>query len=141
MVENGVQKATVPGRQDRAAGYATLAIGFHDRDELHECRTDVAQEIVDADRVFGIAPLDGGQGIEIHAVFFQYVQTGHDPSKRPASALVGSVAVVQFFGSVDADPDQEIVLVKKSPPGIVEQGRIGLQGVGDPHSGSAMLFL
>jgi hypothetical protein len=52
-----------------------------------------------------------------------------------------SVKVVKLFGSIQAEADQEIILVEKLAPLLVEEDAIGLEGVLDLGSGLLIFFL
>ncbi len=74
-------------------------------------------------------------------MFFAVFDGCHYLVEGAAARVVFSVVIVEFFGAVDADADEEFVFVEKSAPFVVEQDGIGLEGVGDLEAGLAVFFL
>ena len=47
------------------------------------------------------------------------------------AGLIDAVGVVKLWGAVDAQADEEVIFDKELAPLVVEQGAVGLDGVGD----------
>ena len=50
-------------------------------------------------------------------------------SKRRRAAFIHAIEVVQFGGTVNGNPDQEMVLRQELAPAVVQQDAVGLKGV------------
>lgn len=57
------------------------------------------------------------------------------------AAFVHPVGVVEGLGAIEADADQEIVAREEARPGGVDQGGVGLQGVGDDFMAGTVFAL
>ena len=129
LLEHLDEEASVPGRGHRALGHLVAGRDppgrgpFHDGDELHEVGAQVvAQEPVDIQAVILIGPVNGRQHVPAHPAPLQQVQAADHPVEGGLAALVHPVGIMQVAGSVDGDPDQEVVLGKKGGPLVVEEG-------------------
>ncbi len=58
---------------------------------------------------------------------------------RPASTAEAK-AVVEVFGAVDAEADQEAVIAEEFAPGVVQEEAVGLQGVVDAFAARMLLL-
>ena len=113
-----------------------------DRDELQVLRAELfGQEAVDLQRVVGVGGVHRGQRVPFDAGFSQTVQSGDHPVERGLSALVAAVRVVHLAGTVDRDPDQEVVVGQEARPGVIDQGRVGLDRVQDGLTRPTVLAL
>ena len=109
-------------------------LGLHDRDELDVGRAELAaQEAIDVERTRGVGAVHAGQRVERHADAAAAVcAAGHHLVEGRRAALVDAVMVVDFARAVDAEADQEAVLLEEFGPFLVEQHAVGLQVVLDP---------
>ena len=89
------------------------------------------QEAVNIERTLHIHAIDHTERVERHLVPVQHVSSGDDFVERGFAVFGNAVAVVQFFRSVDAKANQEIVLLEESSPVIVKQRAVGLEIVSD----------
>src|ERR1700712_4055229 len=64
----------------------------------------------------------------------------HHAIEGTLSAAVDPVGVVDFARTIDAKANQEIVLLEKGAPVIVEKDAVGLEGVLDSLLWPAVLF-
>jgi hypothetical protein len=51
------------------------------------------------------------------------------------------LGVVKFLGAIQAEADQEVVLMKEPAPFVVKKNAVGLEGVLNPGAGLPKLFL
>ena len=111
-------------------GERLLGGALDDRDELHPLRAQlVAEEAIDGAAVLLVGGVDRAQNVELDAVLAQMPPSLHDEVEGALSAPVAPVGVVQFARPVDAQADQEIVLLEEGAPGVIEQHAVGLKGV------------
>ena len=64
----------------------------------------------------------------------------HDEVERALPLAVAPVGVVQLARPVDAEADQEVVLLEEGAPGVVEQDAVGLEGLLNRLPGLAVFF-
>ena len=74
----------------------------------------VAEEAVDLDRMVGVGRVDGAQDVDVHTVVVQAPPAAHHVVERALAALVDAVGVVQRLRAVDAQADQDLVLLEES---------------------------
>lgn len=116
--------------------YITEDPGLHAGNELHLARAHlVLQKSVNIERALGIDPVDDAPSIKGNAVAMQQLHRGENFGEDGLAVFADAVGVVQFRGAVDAEPDQEVVLLEKDSPVVVEQDSVGLQVVLDPLTG------
>ena len=97
------------------------SVGFgdslDDRDELHEPRAAVvAQEAVHLATARFVGRVHGRENVVFHARGPQVTEAAHDLVEAAAAALRHPVGVVDLLGTVDRDPDEELVFVEELPP-------------------------
>ncbi len=104
-----------------------LANAFDDRDELGESRVAlVAQKTIDGDRMIGVGVVQSSQRIVLDAMLLQLAQPVHHPVEGRLMAFVDAVSVVHRLRPVDADADEEVMLLEEGRPFIVDQRTVGL---------------
>ena len=64
-------------------------------------------------------------------MFAEAGEAAHGGVEGGAAVFVVAVDVVDFGGAVDGEADEELVLGEEFAPGVVEEGAVGLEGVGD----------
>ena len=103
---------------------------FDDRNELNPlCLQFVAKEAIDRAAVFLVGGVDGAQNVEVDSVLAQLPPTPHHLIESALLAAVDAVGIVKLARAVDAQADQEIVLLEKFAPFIIEKDAVGLKGV------------
>ncbi len=123
------------GDLDRLLGGA-----LDDRDELHPLRAQlVAEEAVHRAAVLLVGGVDGAQDVEVDLVLAQEAPAAHHQVEGALAAAVDAVGVVQLARAVDAQADQEVVLLEEHAPVVVEQQAVGLEGVLHRLAGLAVL--
>jgi len=116
--------------------------GLDDRNELQVSRADFAsQEAVYVERARSVASVHAGQRIEPHAEATQKPGRREHRVERRRAALGHPILVVQLPGAVDAEADQESMLLEEARPILVEQRAVRLQVVLDSLAGLGMLLL
>jgi hypothetical protein len=78
-----------------------------------------------------LASVSLGQRVPLHAVTLQNAYPFHHPAEAAFAALVDPVGVVDPGRAVDRQADQKPCSAKNAPQSPVEQGAVGLDGVGD----------
>jgi len=141
-IEQPTQKFAILLRRDREIGDLTRSrIDLHARNELHEFHTESDEKIEYLVGMLRIPRVQQGQGIELDLVFFAVVDGPHHLIERPRARMIETVVVVEFFGAVDTDADEELVFVEEAAPCFVEQDGVGLKRIADFLARSAVLFL
>jgi hypothetical protein len=102
---------------------------LHQRDKLHDHTADLLEKPVDFQGMILIFSIDHGQGVEFDIVLLQVIQTTHHLFEAGAAASVDSVVIVKLLRTVDGDTYQEVVLLEKLAPFVVQQHSVGLEGV------------
>ena len=82
-----------------------------------------------------------GQDIVVHLMFSHETGRFHYPIKCGLSGFVYPVGIVKISRSVQAQADEEVVLMEEFAPLIVKKGTIGLHGVLDDHFRALILLL
>lgn len=142
------QKLAIAGGADGAVGYriafliAAVIVAFDDGDKLHEPRLDfVAQELVDALAMFFVGSVDGGQDVELGAVFLQQPDAAHHLVKGWMAALVDAIEIMHIARPIEADANQKAAFGKERAPFIVQGDGIGLDRIVNPHAAPFVLLL
>src|ERR1700757_3552885 len=100
------QRLRVPFLRSNVAEYLGLDAG----DELHFARTHfVLQEAIYVKRLLRVDPVHYGQRIERHAVAMKQLYRGEDFGESGFAMFAYAVAIVQLFGTVDAQANQELI--------------------------------
>lgn len=135
FVEDGKDGALVIffGRQDLFV--------LDDRDELHEGGAERFEEVVHGGAVVGVVVMKHGECVEFDFVFFEDFEAAHDIVERSLAALVVAMLVVDFFGAVDGDADEEVVLFEEGAPFVIELGGVCLESVGDGGTRAGVFLL
>ena len=103
---------------------------------------ELDQEIENLIGVVGREVVDQREGVEVDLVSFAAFDGAHDAVPRAVAAEVEAIVVVQLLRAIDADADQEFVLVQEfAPVGIVQEDRIRLERISDLLAGDAVLLL
>ncbi len=111
-----------------------------DRDELDEVGLQlVAEEAIDLDRMIGVRGVDRAQDVDVDAVPVQALPAAHHVVERALAAFVDAVGVVHLARAVDAQADEDLVLLEERAPLVVEPRAVGLDRVGDLLSGPLIL--
>ena len=71
----------------------------------------------------------GAEDVELDAVTSELVPAFHHEVERAVSAAVDAVRVVELAWTVDAQPDEEIVLLEERAPRVIEENAVGLERV------------
>ena len=101
-----------------------------DRDELHPLRAQlVAEEAIDRAPVVLVGGVDRAEDVEFDPVAAESPPAAHHQVKGALAAAIDPIGVVEFARTVDAQADQEVVLLEEGAPLIVEQDAVGLEGV------------
>lgn len=91
----------------------------------------VLEEMVDVERpIRGIAT-DACQDVEVHAVLLQQAQPLHHPVEGRAAVTALAIAVVDVAWTIEADADEEIVILEERAPLVGEPQTVGLERVLD----------
>ncbi len=102
-----------------------------DGDELHVLAADFLEEAVDFEGLFGGFAVEAGECVEADLAGLEGCDAAHDFVEGGGAFLVDAVGVVEVAGAVDADADEEVVLLEEVGPFGVEQGGVCLEGVFD----------
>ena len=101
-----------------------------DGDELHPLRLHlVSEEAIDRAAVMFVSGVDRAQDIEVDSVLAQEPPALHHFVEGASFAAIEPVRVMDLARAVDAQADQEIVLLEKGAPLVIEQDAVGLKGV------------
>lgn len=98
---------------------------------MQEPAADRAEEPVESRGIVGVAAVDYGQRVPLHAVFLQQRHAPHHRLERGASLPVAAVEVVRLGRSVERDSHQPAVFAKELAPRIVQKRAVGLDAVVD----------
>ncbi|MBF0556740.1 MAG: hypothetical protein HQK96_19670 [Nitrospirae bacterium] len=104
---------------------------FNQWNKLQERATDGFQEFVDLNRVQRVAPMHDRDCIEANAVFHEQLKPAHRIPKGWISSLVNAIGIMQMFGTINGNPNKEIVFLQERAPRVIKQHAVGLQGVFD----------
>ena len=116
--------------------------GLHARDELHVSDAQLDQEIEDLVGVIGGEMIHKRERVELDLVLPGTIDGPHDTVPCTVAAKIEPVVIVQVLRSVDADPDEELALAEElAPVGVVQENRIGLEGIADLLAGDAVFRL
>jgi len=106
-----------------------VAVGcLHDGQELDE-GGEVAQETIDLGSASGRMGVDGAEYVEIDAARGHELGGAEHAVEGGASAAVAPVGVVEVAGTVEGEPDKEVVVVEETAPFGGDERAVGLQGV------------
>ncbi len=98
---------------------------------MQEGTADLLEEGVDFERLLGVDAVDDGEGVEFDLVFFEAGEAAHGGVEGGFAVLVIAVEIVDGSGTIDGEADEEVVLGEEFTPRVVEEGAVGLEGVGD----------
>ena len=118
----------------RALGRADARSRLNDRDELQKRHALVAEEPIHPLGVVAIAAMHAHQRVEIDAVLLEQFQGSHDLGVGARPTAVDPELVVQVGRSVNRQADEEVVLLEKFAPRVVEPDSIGLERIAHAHS-------
>src|ERR1700733_6567110 len=128
-----IEQALAPGlRAPALVGdlQCLLRSTLDDRYELHPLGAQlIAKEAVDSTSMILVGGVDRAQDVEVDSVPAQLPPAGHDAIEGAALAPVHPVSVVNLPRSIDAQSHEEIVLLEKGAPVVVQQDAVGLEGV------------
>ena len=85
--------------------------------------------------------MHAGQRVEADAVLLQHLRRGEHLVERWFRVLGDPAVIVNLARTVDAQADEEPLLLEKPGPVVIEQRAVGLQVVLDPLTGPGMLLL
>ena len=113
-----------------------------DRDELDVLGAQlVAQEPVHPATLVAVRRVQRGQHVPLHAVALEHIKSADHAIEGRLAALAHAVGVVNLPRAVDRDPDEELVLLQKRSPLVIEQRTVRLQRVQDPLPRLRVLLL
>ena len=98
------------------------------------------EKVIDLKRVVLIAGVDGAEDVVVYFVVAEMTPTADNLFEAARAALVDTIAVVQFFGPIDAKPDEKIVRLKKRSPVIINERPVGLNGIDDALTRAGRYF-
>jgi len=108
--------------------YVLEDLGLDTRNELHLAWTDfIFQETIYIKRTFRVDAIDHTQCIERYSMPMQHLCRCEYLVEGRLAVLGDAILVVKFFGSVDAQTDEESVLFKKGSPLVVKQRAVCLE--------------
>lgn len=128
------------GEIESEFGGGGIDFAFDDGDELNVLGADALEEFINFKGVLNRDAVDASKGVELDLVFAKDVESAHDVFVGIASFFVDAVGVVEVFGSVNGEADEEVVFGKEGAPLVVEEGAVGLESVGNGFALS-VLFL
>ena len=141
-VEDAAEEIAVLLWGNGEVGYAVgFGIGLDAGDELEEADFVFDEEVEYLVGVVGVYVVEKNEQIEFDFEFAAVVDGSHDAVPCTGAGEVETVVVVILFWAVDADSDEEIVLVQEGTPFFVEQDCVCLECVADYLAGFAILFL
>jgi hypothetical protein len=121
---------------------AGLVVPLDDGYELDEIGARfIPQEAIHLQRADCVGRVDGGQDVELDAVFLQQCQPGHHAVERRPASPVDAVGIVQLAWAIQAEADQEAVLPEEAAPFVVQERAIRLQRVANHHAGPPVRLL
>jgi hypothetical protein len=105
---------------------------------------DIESRPLDADRLEKVIDLlgmakglasDDCNDVEGNMVVLQQSQTPHRHGVRSLAATAFAVQIVKGSGTVDAQPNADVMPLEEVAPRLIQQGAIGLDGMDDPCLG------
>ncbi|GBC97994.1 hypothetical protein HRbin17_00489 [bacterium HR17] len=108
---------------------------------MNELNAFAFEKPVNPKGMVGVDTVDDAEDVELNTVLLQQLEGSVNFVKSRFATFVNTVSIVQLFQSVHAQPDQKIMLFKKSAPFVIQQDAVGLKGVFDFHAGFAILLL
>lgn len=121
VTEKSASGAPASGCRGELSAVVVRQDAFHDGGELQEPAADRAEEPVESRGVVGVAAVDYGQRVPLHAVFLQQRHAPHHRLERGASLPVAAVEVVRLGRSVERDSHQPAVFAEELAPRIVQK--------------------
>ena len=113
---------------------------FNDRSELDILATDLFEETIKLQRIFGIEVIDNCHCIPFYPVFLQKIDALHHFHKRRFSQFVFAILVMKLLGTVDGDTYQPIVFTEEFAPFVSKHGSVGLDAIVDRTSAGVFLL-
>ena len=89
----------------------------------------VAEEAIHRAAVVLVGGVDRAQDVEVDPVAAQVPPAVHHQVEGALAAAVDAIGVVELARTVDAQADQEVVLLEEGAPLVVEQDAVGLERV------------
>jgi len=113
-------------------GYGCKVLALDDGNELQVRRAQFApQETVDVERALRIVVMNARERVEADAGLAQGLSRRVHRVERRRVPFRHAALVVNFARTVDAQADQEAMLLKERGPFVIEQRAIGLQVIFD----------
>ena len=147
LVKDAGQKPAVLFRAHRPAGNgvplleAGLVVPLYNGDELYELCPQVIPEItIHLSRMITVRRVDGAQDVDIYVVFLQVFQALQHPRRRGPAPFVHAVDIVHVWRTVDAEPDQKVMLLEEGAPFVVQLCAIGLHRMLQGCTGGLVLL-
>lgn len=101
---------------------------LHTRDELCFARPDfILEEVVHIQRALGVHSIHNAKNVKGHTMPMKHLCRREDLVKRRLAIVGDAIAIVKFFGAVDAQANQESVLFQEGPPLVVQERAIRLE--------------
>ena len=98
------------------------------------------KEMIDFPRGSQAFRREHGNGVKRDILTFQQSDAGHDLVEYAAAGAPEAIDVVNPSRPVDADSDMHSRGPEKIAPGLIEEGRVGLQALLDVHALRTMAF-
>ncbi len=148
FIEDGDQETAILLGLDRTVcdGVALLKAGIiislNYGYELDEIGLDlISEKAVNLQRMIGIGGMNCGQDIVVYLVLSQEPGCFHHPVKGGLACFIYPVGIVKISRPVQAQADEEVVLMEEFAPFVVKKGAIGLHGVQNAHIRTTVFLL
>ena len=101
----------------------------------------IPEEAVDLEGVVAVHRVHRAEDVELHLVLLEQPDRGDHLVENRAAPPVSPIGVVQLAGSIQAQPDQKLLVVQELAPLVVQKDAVGLEGVLHRHAGRRVLLL
>src|SRR5262249_52046093 len=92
---------------------------------------DALEKFVDFQWAAGALAMHDGEGVEVHPMSLEDLQSAQHFVEGGAAALVHTIEVVEFARAVDAQADEKLFSMEEFTPGVVQEDSVGLESIGD----------
>ena len=86
--------------------------------------------------MIGIRSVDRRQNIELYLMLLQQPRSPHHFLERRCTTFIYTVGIVHGLWTIQTQPDQEVMLVEKPAPIIIQEDAIGLHGMLNVDAGA-----
>jgi hypothetical protein len=119
-----------------------IIISFDNGDKLDVvCPKFIPEEPVEVERMIGVFRVDRAEDVEFHAILLKKPGSLQDPAKGPMASPVFPIQIMKLLGTIEAQADQKVVLMKELAPLVIKEDAVGLEGVFDACAGLLVPFL